>query len=472
MYDVASFARSAGIAALLACILVPPAVAQENLIFDFSSPRKFAGLGIELWPATDHQTERDTLLHDLHVRFVRVGFTTNLTDEQLKNHMSVAALLAAITKAADDNQTAVYSRLHDEIDRLHVGLDLAFWQVPSVWCIGDSDSVVSHTRINPDHIPDYANWIVAHLLYAKRLRLLPRTIEMINEPDTTTSTEFTPEQYDSLLFALRATLDRNGLTAVGIAGPGVGSAATVEAYTQVLERTGHISLLTKLSWHDMDTARRPEPAGFAGVPLGLLAAAHGLPIAITEFSSLSPQWDRLPYDSGPQARGENNAADSSDFAVSVVAETIKLIADGANSLCYWHVEDSTFTQDAFGLLNENGERKPAAAALQMFSEHIPQNCDVTGPKQQTFGLAAVCLRSDHGLILATANLSQVARKIDARILNTIPPAKLTLGRRFDSHGPTPQVVPASEIVFSGPNVSFDIPARSVMVLLLSKRGSL
>jgi hypothetical protein len=149
-----------------------------------------------------------------------------------------------------------------------------------------------------------------------------------------------------------------------------------------------------------------------------------------------------------------------------VAETIKLIADGANSLCYWHVEDSAFTQDAFGLLNENGERKPAAAALQMFSEHIPQNCDVTGPKQQTFGLAAVCLRSDHGLILATANLSQVARKIDARILNTIPPAKLTLGRRFDSHGPTPQVVPASEIIFSGQNVSFDIPARSVMVLLL------
>lgn len=466
MYDVASFARSAGIAFLFACILVPPAVAQENLVFDFSSPRKFANLGIELWPVTDHQTERDALLHDLHVRFVRVGFTTNLTDEQLRDHMSVAAILAAITKTADDNQTAVYSRLHDEIDQLHVGLDLAFWQVPSVWCLGDSDGVITHSRISPDHIQDYANWIVAHLLYAKRLHLQPRAIEMINEPDTTTSTQLTPEQYDALLFALRATLDRNGLTAVGIAGPGVGSASTVEAYTQVLERTGHISLLSKLSWHDMDTARRPEPAGFAGVPLGLLAAAHGLPIAITEFSSLSPQWDRLPYDSGPKGRGENNAADSSDFAVSVVAEALKLIADGANSLCYWHVEDSAFTQDAFGLLNENGERKPTAAALQMFAEHIPQNCDVTGPKQQTFALAAVCLRSDHRLILATANLSQELRKIDARILNTTPPVKLVLGRRFDSHGPTPQVVPASEIAFNGPNVSFDIPARSVMVLLL------
>jgi len=466
VYDVVSFARSAGIAALLACILVPPAVAQENLVFDFSSPKKFAGLGVELWPVTDHQTERDALLHDLHFKYVRVGFTTNLLEEQLKNHMSVAALSAAITKAADDNQTAVYSRLHDEINQLHVGLDLAFWQVPSIWCTGDSDGAVTHSRINPDHIQDYANWIVAHLLYAKRLRLLPKTIEMINEPDTTNSTQFTPEQYDALLFAVRATLDRNGLTSVGIAGPDVGSASTVQAYTQVLERTGHISLLAKLSWHDMDTVKRPEPAGFAGVPVGLLATAHRLPIAITEFSSVSPQWDRLPYDSGPKARGENNAADSPDFAVSVVAEAIKLIADGADSLYYWHSEDSAFTEDAFGLLNETGERKPIAAALQMFSEHIPQNCDVTGPKQQTFGLAAVCFHSDHRLLLAMANLTQETRKINTRILNAPAPAKVTLGRKFDSHGPAPQVVPASTVVLNGPDVSLDLPARSVMVLLL------
>ena len=466
MYDLVSFVRSAGIAALFGCILVPSAAAQENLVFDFSSPKKFAGLGVELWPVTDHQTERDALLHDLHFKFVRVGFTTNLLEEQLKNHMSVAALTAAITKAADDNQTAVYSRLHDEISQLHVGLDLAFWQVPSVWCIGDSDGAVTHNRISPDHIQDYANWIVAHLLYAKRLRLLPKTIEMINEPDTTSSTEFTPEQYDALLFAVRATLDRNGLSTVGIAGPGVGSASTVEAYTQVLERTGHISLLTKLSWHDMDTVKRPEPAGFTGVPMGLLARAHHLPIAITEFSNASPQWDRLPYDSGPKARGQNNAADSPDFAVSVAAEALKLTADGADSLYYWHSEDSAFTQDAFGLLNEAGERKPIAAALQMLSEHIPQKCDVIGPKQQTYALAAVCFRSDHGLMLATANLSQETRKIDAHILNTQAPAKVKLGRKFDSHGPTPQAVPTSTIVLNGSDVSFDLPTRSVMVLLL------
>jgi hypothetical protein len=464
--DVVSFARTAGIAVILASILAPRAVADDNLVFDFRSPRNFFGLGVQLWPATNHLAERDALLRDLHVRYVRVGFTTKVAEEQLKNHMSVADISSEITKTVDLDQTAVYSQLHDEIKQLHLKLDFVFWQVPSVWCINEGDSEVSHARINPDNIQDYANWIVAHLLYAKRIRLLPSTIELINEPDSITGTQFSPEQYDALVFAARVTLDRYGLASVGIEGPGVGSASTVEAYTQVLERTGHISLLKQLSWHDMDTARRPEPAGFAGAPLRLLANAHQLPIAITEFSSESPQWDRPPYDSGPKTRGENNAADSPDFAVSVVAEAIKLIGDGANSLCYWQAEDPPWTQDAFGLLSEDGQRKPAATALQMFSELIPLNCDVATQKQVSFGLASVCLRSERGLVLATANLSQDYRKIDARISNALLPARVALVRRFDSHGATPQVVPASSIELNGANVSFDLPARSVMVLLL------
>ncbi|HEY4813805.1 MAG TPA: hypothetical protein VIH58_03960 [Chthoniobacterales bacterium] len=466
MNDVVSFSRSAGIAAFLTCILISRTVAEENLTFDFGSPGKFYGLGVQLWPATSHQAERDALVHDLHARYARAGFTSKVADEQLKNHMSVAEISSAITKTTDEDQTTVYSQLHDEITQLHLNLDLVFWQVPSVWCINSGDSEFGHARINPDNIQDYANWITAHLLYAKRIRLLPSMIEMINEPDSSTGTQFSPEQYDALLFAVRATLDRNGLATVGIAGPGVGSASTVQAYTQVLERTGHISLLKQLSWHDLDTVRRPEPAGFGGVPLGLLANAHRLPIAVTEFSNESPQWDRDPYESGPRNRGDNNATDSSDFAVSVVAEAIKLIADGANSMSYWQAEDPPWTQDAFGLLNENGQRKPAAAALQMFSEVIPHQCDVASPKQVTFGLASVCLRSDHGLILAAANLSQESSKINARIVKALLPAKVTSARRFDSHGAAPQAVPASTVALDGPNVSFDLPGRSVMVLLL------
>jgi hypothetical protein len=464
--EVVSFCRCAGVIAFLAYILISRAVADENLTFDFGSPRKFYGLGVQLWPATGHQAERDALLRDLHVRYVRVGINSKVADEQVKNHMSVAEISSAITKAADADETNVYAQLHDEVSQLHLNLDFVFWQVPSPWCITSGDNEFSHARINPDNIQDFANWITAHLLYAKRLRLLPSMIEMIHEPDGSNGTQFSPEQYDALLFAVRSTLDRNGLSTVGIEGPGVGSASTVEAYTQVLERTRHISLLSQLSWHDLDTVRRPEPAGFAGVPLRLLADAHQLPIEITEFSSESPQWDREPYDAGPRTRSDNNASNSSDFGVSVVAEAIKLIADGANSLSYWQAEDPPWTQDAFGLLNENGDRKPVAVALQMFSELIPSQCYVASPKQVTFGLSSVCLRSDRGLVLAAANLSQEFIKIDARIMNALLPARVASARRFDSHGPIAQTVPASTIALDGPNVRFDLPARSVVVVFL------
>jgi hypothetical protein len=63
-------------------------------------------------------------------------------------------------------------------------------------------------------------------------------------------------------------------------------------------------------------------------------------------------------------------------------------------------------------------------------------------------------------------LSQESRKIDARFLNSPFPAKVVLGRRFDSHGATPQVVPASTIALDGQNISFDLPARTAVILVL------
>jgi len=445
--------------------LVSSASAEDNLVFDFNSAQTFSGLGVQLWPATDHQPDRDALLRDLHVKYVRIGFTTKLSDEQLKAHMSVGEILAAITRSQDDQQSTLFSKLHSELASLHVETHFVFWQVPAVWCNGLQDDAGNRQRINPDHIQDYANWIAANLLYARRFRCLPSTIEMVNEPDNPNGTQFTPEQYDNLLVTVRTTLDGTGLTTVGIEGPGVGSAMTVEAYAQELEKTGHISLLNGLSWHDYDTARSPEPAGFAGVPLRLLASSHRLPISVTEFTSESPQWNRPPFDSGPHDRGPNNAADSPDFAVSVVGEELKLLADGAKSVFYWQAEDPAWTQDAFGLLNAEGQRKPAATALQMLSEQVRPDCQVTAPKTSSLGFVATCFRSEHGLVLAAANLSLAPRAINAQIVNARSPNRVVLVHQFDAHGLSTPVA-ATVAKLDGETVSLRVPARAVMVVLL------
>ncbi|MBV9272438.1 MAG: hypothetical protein JO333_00965 [Verrucomicrobia bacterium] len=466
MNPVELFVRPKIISTLTTIILslVSCASADDKVVFDFNSSQKFLGLGVQLWPSTDHPSERDALLRDLHVRYVRIGFATQLPDEQLKAHMSVGEILAAIVRNQNDNQSTLFSGLHRELSALRVQTHFVFWQVPAPWCNHTSDDVGDRSRINPENLQDYANLIVANLQYAKRFGLVASAIEMVNEPDSVHGTQFTPEQYDFLLVKLRATLDGAGLGSVGIEGPGTSSALTVPAYTQTLEKTGHISILNQLSWHDYDTEKRPEPAGFAGVPLRLLADAHQLPIAITEFSSESPQWERPPFDSGPHTRGENNATDSPDFAVSVVGEVLKLVADGANSLSYWQAEDPTWTQDSFGLLNVDGQRKPVATALQMFSQLVPPGSEVAGPKSSTLGFAAACFRCDHGIIFAEANLSLAPRIISAEIVNARLPNRIVTARQFDSHGVTQP--PPNSVAFHGESISANVPPRSVTILLL------
>jgi hypothetical protein len=148
----------------------------------------------------------------------------------------------------------------------------------------------------------------------------------------------------------------------------------------------------------------------------------------------------------------------------VLGEVLKLVADGANLLSYWQAEDPSWTQDSFGLLNVDGQRKPVATALQMFSQLVPSGCDVAGPRSPTPGFAAVCFRYDHGIIFAEANLSLSPRIISAEILNTRLPKRIVGARQFDSHGVT--LPPLKSVRFDGESISANVPPRSVTILRL------
>ncbi|HEX3443546.1 MAG TPA: hypothetical protein VHS80_02445, partial [Chthoniobacterales bacterium] len=311
---------------------------------------------------------------------------------------------------------------------------LVFWQMPPPWCVAvhGSDGK-ERIHVEPGHIPDFSNWIVAHLLYLRRFGIAPTAVELINEPDGASNTNYTPEEYDSLLCSVKANFEEHGVKA-GIEGPGVSTGFTTAAYLQELERTGHISILQQLSWHDYDTTKRPEPAGFAGVPLNLLSQFHRLPIVITEFTSESPRWGRAPYDAGPEARTESNAASSADFGVSVAGEALKLIADGASQISFWQAEDPSWSHDAFGLLDETGERKPAASALQSFLQVLPKDVRVTGPDKSLFGFAGAAFQTSRTVIVALANLTSSTRFLQIELDGMAPMRKISAVHGFDSKG--------------------------------------
>ncbi len=450
---------------ILAISLGNPIVglAQDHIVFDFNATHLFAGFGLQVWPQTDHRTERDALIRELKVRWVRFSITPEIPADQLKDHMSVAEILSVITKYENQEQSDMLQQFREELGALKVQCHLVLWQMPPPWCITfHADDGKERMHVEPGHIPDFSNWIVAHLLYLKRFGITPAAVELINEPDGASNTNYTPEEYDSLLCSVKANFDQHGLK-IGIEGPGVSSGFTMGAYLEELERTGHIALLQQLSWHDYDTAKRPEPAGFAGVPLGLLSQAHGLPLVVTEFTSESPRWSRLPYDAGPEVRSENNAANSADFGVSVAGEALKLIADGASQVSFWQAEDPSWTHDAFGLLDEVGKPKPVATALQSFLQLLPKDVQAVGPDKNSFGLAGAAFRTSKMVVIALANLTSTTRTLQVELHGNPPVGRVSTVQGFDANGSNKG---SRQVKYSRGVLSVELGPRTILTTVI------
>jgi hypothetical protein len=441
-------------------------LAQDRIAFNLKAAHQFTGFGLQVWPQTDHRAERDDLIRDLNVRWVRFSVTPEIPEDQLKEHMSVTEILNVITKHEDQQQSEMLRQFQQELGTLKVQSHLVFWQMPPPWCVSvhGSDGK-ERAHVEPGHIPDFSNWIVAHFLYLKRFGIAPAAVELINEPDGASNTNYTPEEYDSLLCSVKANLEEHGIR-TGIEGPGVSTGFTTAAYLQELERSGHISLLQQLSWHDYDTTKRPEPAGFAGVPLNLLSQFHGLPIVVTEFTNESPRWSRNPYDAGPEARSENNAANSADFGVSVAGEALKLIADGASQISFWQAEDPSWTHDAFGLLDETGKRKPVATALQTFLQFLPRDVQVTGPDRGLFGFTGVTFRTSKTVVVALANLTSTNRKLQVEFSGAAPAGKISAIRGFDANGPMNDKA-SRQVKYSGGVLSVELGPRAVLTMVIA-----
>jgi hypothetical protein len=442
-------------------------LAQDRITFHFKAAHQFTGFGLQVWPQTDHRAERDALIRDLNVRWVRFSITPEIPEDQLKDHMSVSEILNVISRHEDQQQAEMMQQFQQELGALKVVSHLVFWQMPPPWCVSvhGSDGR-ERIHVEPGHIQDFSNWIVAHLLYLKRFGIAPAAVELINEPDGASNTNYTPEEYDSLLCSVKANFEEHGIKA-GIEGPGVSTGFTTGAYLQELERTGHISILQELSWHDYDTTKRPEPAGFAGVPLDLLSQVHGLPIVVTEFTSESPRWSRAPYDSGPEARSENNATNSADFGVSVAGEALKLIADGARQVSYWQAEDPSWANDSFGLLDETGQRKPVASALESFLQLLPKDVRAAGPDQSLFGFAGAAFQTSKTVIVALANLTSTTRNLQVDF-DGAPPGRITSIRGFDASGPMNDRA-SHQAKYSGGVVHVELSPRTVLTVVIANR---
>jgi len=383
-------------------------------------PQIFRGLGVQIWPATQHRERRDALLRTLQARYVRVNIGATIADDELADHESVRELLAAMEKHQDAHEQQIRRSFRDEMNALGITLDFVYWQMPRKWSkeFGVYRGQVQW-RCVAAHLADYANLIAANLLYAATIGFHPQTIELSNEPDGSWNTFYTPAQYDELLVLTRRVMDAHGLTNIGIEGPGTSMVAHLQFYLATLERTGDLRLLSRLSVHEYDREKLPVVAGLSGLHDVLRRRPEPLPVVVTEFGSFRPEWDRPPYDAGPgQRSGTRNAADSNAYAVSVVGEALALIADGAPIIFMWQLEDEPWGNDSLGLLDLAGRARPVARALGTVFSRVRPGATIIRHARPHPGVIAVTFATATDVTIGLANVSSTddAVRLDSDVV--------------------------------------------------------
>jgi hypothetical protein len=416
-----------------------------------------------MWATPEFASERDALIRDLHITWARVAITPKLAEEDVADHMSTADVLAAIERAratkGGRQAEERYKAFAAEAGRLGLKLHFVSWAPPRRWMETVQFQRQSIHRMLTERVGDYANYVAAEVIDAKRNGLTAEAIEFVNEPNTYED-RFKPEVYAAAVPQVRAALDAAGFQALGIEGPGTSQTYAAGRYLEALRDTRSLATLRFISMHDYDTVNLPEPSGLAG-----LADARGLipprdPIYITEFGSSAPRWKALPYAGGPMDRVAGRLPTAEPpYAVATVAEGLRLIGDGATGVAIWQLQDLSWGKGTRGLLDLDGHRRPAAEALRAVFGALPADVRAIGPQAPAQGIGAAAFTDSGGTWLALANLTDGPRPV-----------------RAEGHGVAfangnvrvlaayPVTATASGVAVAGSAVDVTIPANTVLLI--------
>lgn len=444
----------------------PPA-GPDQVVFDFDQAHNFAGLGAHIWLNPTQQAARDAVFRDLHMRFLRASVYPKGSEDQFQGHMSVEEL-TDLLKADDSPAFQAHEiAFQKEVESLGAELHLVSWEMPPAWRNDSPDH--KHRKANSDYIPDYANLVVARVLYARTLGFKPAYIELTNEPDGDWNTQYTPEQYDALVVAARATLDKYNLQDVKIEGPGVGLGGGtdhVANYLNAIRTSGHGDLLGLVTAHDYDVSR----VGSKWPRLNFIlpaVAAFGRPLNLyyTEFGNSSHYWGQPPYTGGVKFRSAHNGVDTPDFGVTSGGDAIKLMAEGANAEFIWELADEAWGKGSRGLVSIKGERKPLYQGLQVFFAGLPWDVSVVGGSDDTSQLITLACQTPDGLRVDVANLSAVKRSFTASFNHAkVTPTSLGEIKLYDATGSTDATT--NHPVLAGGVLQDDIAPRTLLSITL------
>lgn len=366
-------------------------------VYDFGLAHDFSGFGANVWITNQRIAQRRAAMTGLDLAWVRsAGPRPSIPPEDLGSGGQTVAELLAIFRANQQLPRSVVDGLVSDLNATNAQMHQIVFRMPDPWAtvIANCGPPTCY-QATTARIGDYVNYIVAEVLYAREYGMPVRMVELTNEPEGTWNGRWTLAQYVELVQRARVALNANGLAAIGIQGPGTGTQRSAIPFLDALVATGAVNDLAAISVHDYDTSFTDDcgvrlclepPIGVsdefraAWTRLGL-----DLPLNITEYTNRDrATWNAPQYDCSDGAgTGRTNgvcALNTPEYGLWLATEGLKLAADGATSAQLWELQDVAFNPVNWGLINVDGDFRPAYEAFRAFQ---PQVGSATNPASGT-----------------------------------------------------------------------------------------
>ena len=458
MFSTSGKLRQVCLILTLLSSLSVPALAQVLTIDVGQTDQQLLGFGAQIWAGDT--TGRNTITQ-LGMNFARlhhgVNFFSFPTQPPVDENFT-----------ANDNFTAMKQYISDNFNGPGGSEP---WHLPSMqssstWADQNGVDLIlnefqiaysflnpAQTRMQDEHVDDFATFWAALLDYLNDNGVRPKYLELANEPNITLNGFISQSDYNTLVKTTRSVLDSYGFSDVGILGPGLNVLGEV-SWVNSLDATG-VNSLAGWSAHAWD-----DDVGIDGRAQIFENAVDNKdpnkPIFITEYATDKTTFNGSSY-GDPDSGG--NASNQAAFGVQSLSNTLSLINHGANALVLWEAADQSWSNLTWGLKRTNGTNRPTYFAMKSLLDHLPNDATVVEETWSDNDLTVAAFLADNQLIVALANTtdSTEARTLD---LNDVP-GVLLLHEAWQYDG----VITGVNYTVVDGSVNISIPAESTQTIV-------
>jgi hypothetical protein len=380
---------------LVFCMCGMATVKAADIEFDVTNvSHQFAGFGAQIWPG-DMRVE--TIFTDLNMKYARMcpdgcsNPPTDATQAQMDTYVD-----SEYNGTNRGNNIIASLQMAENLD---IQVILNMFGGPAAW-LGTGN------RLKSENFDDFARLWASQVYFFKSRGLRINYIELANEPEGNWNIYIPGYDYNTVVKLVRQYLDSRGLTDVGIVGPGLAYLYHGPTWISALD-SGGIAALACWSTHAWDEGWGNTDAlpsfldqrwqDYFGAAIDSVDPTHSKPVIVTEYATGVRTYNGVTYG--------DTFTETSQFAQRSYENSLTLVNNGANVLCYWEAANQSWqtSPPMYGLLRTDSSLRVVYFALSTLAPHIPDGAMVISKTWDDPLISAAGFIGNNHLVLAFAN---------------------------------------------------------------------